>query len=444
MSDAGNGSGGGTGRASASGIGIAAENPYYFTYGGEPTVLLGASSEDNLFQVPGVEHELDRLAAAGGNYVRNTMSSRDRGNRWPFYEEGGVYNLDRFDPEYWDRLDAFLAATAARDIVVQIEVWATFDFYREPWTRSPFNPANNAAYTAAESGLPTAVDSHPVETENDFFRSPPAAMDLNTVRAYQERFVDRLLESTLEYDHVLYCLDNETSVTPEWGAYWADYIRAGAAEADEEVLLTEMWDPWDLSDPMHDNTFEHPERYDFCDMSQNNHNSGETHYENALRQRERIADEPRPLTNVKVYGGYGDYGSERDAVERFWRNVFAGLASARFHRPPSGIGLGARAERMLRSARAVTDDLPLTEMAPHPDLLADREPNEAYCLADLGRVVAVYAPDGGRVTLLTDRSDLICRWYDVEACGWGGRERGLGPDPTLEPPTAGQWVGVLR
>ena len=37
------------------GISIADENPYYWAYDGEPILLLGGSSEDNLFQVPNVE-----------------------------------------------------------------------------------------------------------------------------------------------------------------------------------------------------------------------------------------------------------------------------------------------------------------------------------------------------------------------------------------------------
>jgi hypothetical protein len=34
---------------------------------------------------------------------------------------------------------------------------------------------------------------------------------------YQQAFVDKLLSHTLEFDHVLYCIDNETSVTSQWG-----------------------------------------------------------------------------------------------------------------------------------------------------------------------------------------------------------------------------------
>lgn len=423
---------------SESGLGIHDANPYYWTYDGEPTLLLGGSSEDNLFQVPGVEHELDALAAVGGNYVRCTMSSRDEGNVPPFARGSEGYDLDAWNEEYWERFERFLAATAERDVVVQIELWATFDYYRDNWARNPFNPANNSTYSAAESGLPTSVDSHPVETDNDFFRSPPAAMDLPVVREYQERFVDRLLEHALEYDHVLYCMDNETSVTPEWGAYWSRFVRARADEAGETVYTTEMWDPWDLSHEMHDETFDHPEIYDFVDVSQNNHNSGREHYDNALAQRERIAGAPRPMNNVKIYGGYGDYGSPRDGVERFFRNIFAGTASARFHRPASGIGLDSRARRMLRSAREIVEAIDVPACEPAPARLDDREVNEAYLLSNPGTEYAAYFPDGGAVD--ADLEAGRCRWYDVEACRWGPEEEF---DGRLDAPGDGHWVAVL-
>ena len=65
------------------GIGKYAENPYYWEYSGKPVLLLGGSREDNLFNHPeGLEQHLDVLAACGGNYIRNTMSSRNPGNPW--------------------------------------------------------------------------------------------------------------------------------------------------------------------------------------------------------------------------------------------------------------------------------------------------------------------------------------------------------------------------
>ena len=115
------------------GIDISGAWPQYWEYNGEPILLLGGSDEDNLFQLPHLEEQLDLLASVGGNYVRNTMSSRDSGNVWAFHldPETGLYDLNRMNPEYWQRFQSLLKLSSQREIVVQVEIWATFDFYRE-------------------------------------------------------------------------------------------------------------------------------------------------------------------------------------------------------------------------------------------------------------------------------------------------------------------------
>jgi len=421
-------------------------NPYYWQFKGEPVLLLGGSVEDNLFQIPDLPAHLDALAAAGGNYVRCTMSWRDEGNVPPFARKGETYDLERFNPEFWRRFETFLAETAKRDIIVQIEVWATFDYYRDLWDRNPFNPKNNVNYSARESGLPLVVKTHPTRTENDFFRSAPEAKDLKVVRRHQERFVEKLLALSLPHDHVLYCMDNETSVTPTWGAYWAAFIRRKAKDAGARVEVTEMWDKWDLAHPQHNATFDHPKTYSFIDISQNNHNKGQRHYDNMQKQRRRIAGAVRPMNNVKVYGADGGrFGDSRDGIERFWRNVFGGCASTRFHRPDSGIGLSPRARRMVRSARDVTDAIRIAACAPHNDLLRDRGDNEAYALAEPGRQYAVYFPRGGEVTLDASaaKGTLALRWYDIDAGGWRPAQDAKGDRLPLKTPGDGQWAAVI-
>ena len=158
-------------------------NPYYWTYKGKPVLLLGGSSEDNLFQVPDVAEQLDKLAEAGGNYVRCTMSWRDEGNVMQFKKKGDRYDLNEWNPEFWNRFERFLQETAKRNIIVQIEVWATFDYYQSRWDRNPFNPKNNINYTREESDLPLRVNSHPLQKGNDFFRSVPKAKNLEIVLA---------------------------------------------------------------------------------------------------------------------------------------------------------------------------------------------------------------------------------------------------------------------
>ena len=395
--------------------------PGYWEYGGSPVLLLGGSVEDNLFQIPDLEAHLDLLKSVGGNYVRNTMSARDDGNVWAFKLVEGKYDLEQWSEEYWRRFETFLELTSARGIIVQIEVWATFDYYRDCWARNPFNPKNNTTYTAEESGLPVEVDSHPTARQNNFFWSVPAERNQRVVLKYQQRFVDNMLSYSLRFGNVLYCMDNETAVTAEWGKYWSEYIKTKAAEAGVSVCTTEMWDPWDLSHAAHSATFDHPETYAFVDVSQNNHKKGQTHWDNAQKQRRRIAGRVRPMNNVKIYGADGGrFGEGRDGMERFWRNVLGGMASARFHRPDSGLGLNEEARANIQSARMLTDAMDVLACSPHNDLLSDREANEAYCLANPGREYALYFPDGGEVVLDVTglASPATLRWLRVLDSEW--------------------------
>ncbi|MHC4728819.1 MAG: hypothetical protein ACYS17_16500, partial [Planctomycetota bacterium] len=294
-------------------IEIYKENPAYWQYKGKPVLLIGGTVDDNLFQIPNLKEHLDLLKSVGGNYVRNTMSARDEGNVWQFGKVNGKYDLDKWNDEYWQRFERFLKLTNQRAIIVQIELWATFDYYRDIWAVNPFNPKNNINYTSQQTGLPEQVKTHPTRTENNFFWSVPAERNQKTVLKYQRRFVDKILSYSLKYPNVLYCMDNETSVTPEWGKYWSQYIKARAREAGVKVQTTEMWDKWDLAHKQHNPTFDHPETYSFVDISQNNHQKGQTHWENAQRQRARISGKVRPLNNVKIYGAdTGRFGNDRD------------------------------------------------------------------------------------------------------------------------------------
>lgn len=448
-------------RAAASGpdrIRPSDEYPAYWAYGGRPVLLLGGSREDNLFQIADLEAHLDTLAAAGGNYVRSTMSSRDEGNRWPFARAAdGRYDLARPDSVYWDRFDRFLSLTAERDVVVQLEVWATFDFYDgrdrsypRNWSANPFNPKNNVNYTAEASGLPEVVASHPTQTENPFFFTVPEEQNNTVVLPFQEAFVDELLRHTLPYGHVLYTMDNETSVPPTWGWHWARTIRNRAAEAGVTVETTEMWDPWDLAHPMHGHTFDRPDLYTFVDVSQNNHQTGQAHWDNAQRQRARVAasGQVRPLNNVKIYGADGGrFGSTRDGLERFWRNVFGGMASARFHRPDSGIGLNATARAHLRSARMLEEAIDVFRAEPTLDVLGERAENEAYAMAIAGEATAVFFPDGGAVTLAVEATESVqIRWLNLSESRWSepSATRPVDGRVWLEAPGSGFWTVVVR
>ena len=220
---------------------------------------------------------------------------------------------------------------------------------------------------------------------------------------YQQRFVDKLLSYALAYDHVLYCIDNETSVTSEWGKFWSEYIRKKAAEQGKIIHVTEMWDPWDLDHISHRESFDHPEIYSFVEISQNNHQRGQNHWDNGLRQIEKLrqAGNLRPVNNVKTYGSdQGRHGGgTHNGIQKFIRSTLFGSAAVRFHRPTSGLGLGDTARAVIQAVRGATDRIDFFNAAPHNELLLQREENEAYCRAVPGKEYLVYFPEAGEVEI---------------------------------------------
>ena len=440
---------------SAGGIAVYAENPFYWEYQGKPVLLLGGSSapkgglnDEGMFLWPDVAGSLDKLVSAGGNYTRCLMSGRLRDEAlWPFLNTGGRFDLERWDENYWQRFESFLAETKKRGIITDVELWATFDYARLPWTRNPFNPIHNRNYTAQETGLPAEVNSHPVLSENAFYHTVPDEGKIPAVLRYQQRFVDKVLSHTLQFDNVLYCMDNETAGSPAWGAYWARYVRKAAVRAGKKVCVTEMFDAHDLEHASYHNVTDDPQTYDFVEISQNNHQSGQTHFDKIQVLRQRLLTAPRPLSNVKIYGsdGGGLFGTSRDATERFWRDIFAGCASARFHE--KHLGDSELGQRMVRSARQVTSAFDLFHCAPHGELLLDRAPNQAYCLANPGKVYVVYFPAAGRVQLRTPglEGPAELRWFAIERGAWlepvlAGDRRPI----ALSTPGEGQWAVLVR
>jgi hypothetical protein len=426
-------------------------NPYYWQYKRAPVVLLGGSVEDNLFQIPDLTAHLDLLKAAGGNYIRNTLSSRDDGNVWMFLRQGdGRYDLDQPDPEYYARLQRLLDLCLERDIIVQFELWDRFDYAMQYWQQNPFRPANNVRYTPEDSRLENDYPDHPGSNRNPFFRTPPDQEDNALVLRYQQAHIDRVLAVSLPYPNVLYCMDNETGADPRWGAYWSGYLKKKAAEAGVIIQTTEMWDDWNLQAEQHRATLDHPEIYSFVDTSQNNHKKGQEHWDNFQWVRDYLRASPRPINHVKCYGADGGrYGDSRDGTERFWRSLVGGAASIRFHRPDSGLGLSDRAQAHLLSARSFAEAFSLPRAMPLPatSVLADVEPNEAHVSVIHAEAMAVYMPRGGAVTLKLPEGTGACtlRWLDIEGSTWTeAAPRDVSTDTALQAPGEGPWLAVLE
>lgn len=433
------------------------ENAFYWSYHDKPMLLLGGSDDDNLFQWPEkilIPH-LNRLKKAGGNFIRNTMSDRkDKGFEvYPFQkQENGLYDLNKWNEEYWTRFERLLIETVKRNIIVQIEIWDRFDYtdnrdnYR--WQIQPYNPDNNVNFTYEESGFTEYYRDHPSKNKQPFFFTTPAQQNNLVVLNYQQKFVDKILDYTLSYDNILYCIDNETKAEAEWGQYWARYIKQRATKEGKTINVTEMWDSWDLTSAEHKQTFDHPELYDFVDVSQNNHNKGEKHWVNFLYVKKYLSTKPRPMNITKTYGADdNEYGhSDQDGIERFWRHMLAGAAAIRFHRPPSGLGLSDRAIATLQAARKLESIIPMWVVEPANELLFDREENEAYLSANKEGFYALYFPRGGNVMVDVSsvKNILNIQWINIDSGEWGDVQNVKGGNKiSITTPGKGNWVAAI-
>ena len=338
-------------------------NPRYWQYKGKPVLLLGGSRTDHIFLLDGLEEHLDEMQAVGGNYVRNTMSQREGRQLKPhLLQPDGLFDLDQWNQQYWSRFRDMLQWTAEREIFVQIEVWDRFDYSTEHWHTSPWNPGNNVNYSYAQTGFAEQYPKHSGQDLQPFFHSVPGMPGysdrLDLTRTHQEAFVDRMLGCSLDYGHVLYCMDNETSTPASWGQHWIQFIKARASEKGVYVCTTDMFDDAFRAEEAEHTPliFADAEHYMFADISQvNSRNYDETHWDRLQWLLAKVNEtHPRPSNHTKIYGsGYMSFGTggPEDGVERFWRNVIGGSASARFHRPDAGNGLNEHAIATLQAAR---------------------------------------------------------------------------------------------
>lgn len=469
-----------------SGIEVYSENPFYWSRDGKPILLLGGSGDDNLFQWAGTEFgdrlskHLDLLVSVGGNYVRNTMSSRydavngynDAHMAYAFKKlASGKYDLDQWNPDYWKRLDTFLTETRKRGIIVQLELWDLYAVLgKGPWSKQPWNPDNNINYNYENTILGKRIKG---SVNPPFFEAPISGGADSILKPYQDRYIRRMLETTLKYDHVLYQIDNESPLSFAISDYWATFIHKEAGVRGKKVYVcdsrrfrspspyvTEEFCDWRNPDVHH--PILHPDIYNFCDLAQNGGNIGQTHYDNLVWYRARLLEHsPRPINHVKIYKFIWPTGTSwharlepeetTHATQRFWRTIFGGAASARHHRNKGnwGIGLEPRGQADIKSMRMLTDAMNIFTMAPDNSVLAGRAENEAYAMVGAGEQYAIYFTGEGDCLVQVDlgqvKAPLTEQWLDIERCEWktptviekGGFHNLTTPGP-------GQWAVLIK
>ena len=429
---------------------ILSENKFYWSYQETPTLLLGASDTDNLFQWTGkkLKAHLDEIISVGGNYVRNTMSSRGEDCVYPFKKNSeGLFDLNEWNQEYWKRLENFLEETSKRDIIVQIEVWDCWDTGISPfgegdhWDTSPYNPKNNINYSKEESGLPKSWEYHPMNRNHPFYLATPNLNNEKTVYQHQEKFVKKLLSITTEYQNVLYTICNETRLPEDFSIFWARFIKENT-ENSGKVFISEM-----ESDPNVKPVKNHPKLFDFAEVAQIGEFHQTRHYEKLREMRKSIECQPAPLNIDKQYGSDEKPGrihsTEEEVKRKMWRAIFAGCASFRFHRPGYGIGLNSSSKKMIKSVRKAQEKFNIFEAEPDNSIIARKRVDQAYALKGKDQNL-IYFTDGGEIRLHPEKSYSAVKWLDIENAEWKENLREIKEDKLNAPDNQSQWLALLK
>jgi hypothetical protein len=471
------------------------KNPMYWQYKSKPTLLFGGTDRDNLFQWANIGNrlinELDLLKDCGGNYVRCTMSSREYtelGYRWdllpyPFKKlANGKYDLDHWNELYWDNLRNLFIETSKRDIITQVEIW---DMWNESgdsenpeeglgWYYSPWNPNNNINYGWKDSPL---LKKGKTDFYNPFHFAVLTADKV--LVPYQKKFISRIMDEGLVFDNVLYQIDNESGIDLAVGDYWVRFIQECASASNKKVYVCDSrslhWpSPYvtsvfqDFNNPEIKTIITNPDLYTYCDLSQNNGNTGQDHYDNLIWYRSKVEQfGRRPINHVKCYHFNwqtgGDFHkvrtspSDAEAGAKFWRAVFGGAASIRFHRNTvykqgglkEGFGLTSDGQTHIRSMRMFIDRVNIFKMNPDNEVLFGRSNNEAFALVNPGHEYAVYFSGDfkGQVSidLNVAKRELTETWLDVVNNRWTPSRVIKGAKVhILNRPDSGQWVAVIK
>jgi hypothetical protein len=193
------------------------ENPHYFQYEGKPAILI--TSAEHYGAVLNLDFDylkyLDTLARDELNYTRiftgvyieregsfniknNTLAPATgrvitpwaRSNQPGYINGGNKFDLEKWNPAYFQRLRAFVQHAALRDVIVEVTLFSSI--YREQhWQYSPLHPANNVNGTRIDKW----TNAHTLDNGN--------------LLGHQEKMVRQIVRRLNAFDNVFFEIQNE-------------------------------------------------------------------------------------------------------------------------------------------------------------------------------------------------------------------------------------------
>ncbi|MCZ6795135.1 MAG: DUF6298 domain-containing protein [Planctomycetota bacterium] len=423
---------------------VCPKHPYYFRDGERHVVLVGVSDRA-LFTIwenrKGFHWRtyLEVLEAHGINYVRQDLGSwgglrvpidypgQFSSPRWVFARSGPGkaidgrprFDLRRYDQGYFDeRLKPFLREAARRGIYVELTLFEEFRSRR--FADSLYADANNV----------NRLGLAPRQATSDRALEHPA------LREIQQAYVDKVLEETVAFGHVIYEISNETGGR-RWVAHFVDTIRRHPRHPGRLVSAGEQTTAFDPRKGRNDIVVKHRGGGgDYAgDAGIQRHHRGllgfrvgkpVLHNEYFLFANRSTSDVHFP--RKMMWGDFTAGGHSNFFDFRYFRGTGRTATDGEPSRsPPAEILQGARHLRRFLDSTGVE----FWSMAPRDELASVEGKGDplVFTLARPGEEYVSYVLGEGEVDvrLDLDRKAFVFRWYDPKSgrfVGASGRSAG--------------------
>lgn len=393
------------------------DNPRYFTDGSGKTIYLtGSHTWANLVDIGPTDPPpkfdftacLDWMQKLNHNFIRmwtwepvtwNTMANSENklhtAAPQPFARTGPgnatdskpKFDLKKYNPTYFDRLQQRVSAAADRGIYVSVmlfEGWA-MQFSQGAWEGHPFNPKNNI----------NGIDG---DTNKDGKGLEIHTMSNPAVTALQEAYVRKVIDTINKFDNVLYEISNENHPpSTEWQYHIIRYIKKyeGKKPKQHPVGMT-----FQYRAGKNETLFKSP-----ADWISPNPEGGYRDNPPAADGRKVILSDTDHLWGI---------GGNQAWV---WKSFLRGC-NPLFMDPYDGIVLGNKFDsrwdpirRSLGYTRSYAEKMNLTAMKPLNNLASTK-----YCLANPGAEYLVYNPaeDNPAVTINLKAGTYTYEWFNPD------------------------------
>jgi uncharacterized protein DUF4038/collagenase-like protein with putative collagen-binding domain len=398
---------------------VFSRNRRYFTDGsGKAVYLTGSHTWNNLQDSGPVGSKIVRfdfpaylrfMGSRKHNFMR--LWTYEVGENKSFYEpapysrtRSGKYDLNQFNPAYFDRLRSRVIQAREQGIYVSVMLfqgWSIYNHgYGNPWPLHPYHRSNNI----------NGIDGDP---DGDGEGREVHSLAVPAITRLQEAYVRKVIDTVNDLNNVLYEITNETAIySRDWQYHMVRFIKADEASRPKRhpVGMTAfdsgrqgsttalLAGPADWISPQNDGT------------------GGDYAADPPAADGRKVM-----LTDTDhIFGTGGDEKWVWKSFARGLNPIFMDSIEDPRWEP---------ARRAMGQTLKLAERIDLASMVPHSELASS-----AYCLADPGKEYLVYLPDGGEVTvdLTATTGTLAVEWmHPIEGTVTpaptitGGARRGL-------------------